>query len=143
MSQENVELVRTLYEATPALRDADPADDQAFLDRMFRKFLAPDYELRLPPGYPGGARILRGRQGMIAFAAMLRDTWSDWRFVPERFFDAGDRVLVFGHIVAVGESGVPIELESAHICTIRYGRITSARIYGDRSKALEAVGLRE
>jgi ketosteroid isomerase-like protein len=81
---------------------------------------------------------------MTAFLAMLREAWSEWRFVPERFFDAGDRVLVFAHIIAVGhESGVPIELATAHLWTIRAGRITSARIYRDRSEALEAAGLRE
>ena len=75
---------------------------------------------------------------------MLREAWSEWRFVPERFFDAGDRVLVFVHVVAVGrESGVPIDLETAHLWTIRDGRAKSMRVYRDRSEALEAAGLRE
>jgi ketosteroid isomerase-like protein len=144
MSVENMELVRRLYAATPALRDGDPADDQAWLDHMFRDFFDADLAFRLPADYPEGARVLRGREGMIAFLAMLRDAWSEWRFVTERFVDVGDRVLVFVRVVAVGhESGVPIELESAHIWSIRDGRVTSMRIYRDRSKALEAVGLRE
>jgi ketosteroid isomerase-like protein len=144
MSQENVDLVRRLYAAMPGLGDADAGDDQAFLDRLFRDFLDADFVFSLPPDYPEGARVLRGREGMVAFAAMLRDAWSEWRFVPERFDDAGDRVLVFIRVVAVGhESGVPIELETAHLWTIRAGRVRSAHIYRDRSDALEAVGLRE
>ena len=144
MSQENVELVRRVYSATPGLRDSDPAADREFLDRMFGDFFDADLTWHLPPEYPEGAQLARGRDGLRAFIAMLREAWSEWRFVPERFFDAGDRVLVFVHVVAVGrESGVPIDLETAHLWTIRDGRAKSARVYRDRSEALEAVGLRE
>jgi hypothetical protein len=38
-------------------------------------------------------QVLRGREGMNAFAAGLHETWSEWRFVPERFLDAHDCVL--------------------------------------------------
>jgi|SRR5215204_3460453 len=144
MSQENVELVRRVYSATPGLRDSDPAADREFLDRMFGDFFDADLTWHLPPEYPEGAQLARGRDGLRAFIAMLREAWSEWRFVPERFFDAGDRVLVFVHVVAVGrESGVPIDLETAHLWTIRDRRARSARIYRDRSEALEAAGLRE
>jgi ketosteroid isomerase-like protein len=144
MSQENVELVRRMCAAMPGLGDADLADEAALLDRMFRDFLDADLVFRLPAEYPEGDRVLRGREGMTAFIAMLREAWSEWRFVPERFFDVGDRVLVLIRVVAVGhESGVPIELETAHVWTIRDGRAESVRIYRDRSKALEAAGLRE
>ena len=144
MSQENVELVRRVYSATPGLRDSDPAADREFLDRMLGDFFDADLTWHLPPEYPEGAQLARGRDGLRAFIAMLREAWSEWRFVPERFFDAGDRVLVFVHVVAVGrESGVPIDLETAHLWTIRAGRAESARIYRDRLEALEAAGLRE
>ena len=50
--------------------------------------------------------------------------------------------MVFVRVVAEGSaSGVPIELPDAHVVTIRDGRITSSRVYRDRSKALEAAGL--
>jgi len=144
MSQENVELVRRLYAATPGLRDAEPVEDPGFVDRLFRDFFDADFVFRLPPEYPEGSRVLKGREGMGTFIAMLREAWSEWRFVPERFFDAGDRVLVLVHVDAVGhESGVPVELESGHIWTIRDGRATSVRVYRDRSDALEAAGLSE
>ena len=144
MSQGDVELVRRIYAAMPGLSAMDPADDSGFVDRMFRDFYDSDFVFRLPPEYPEGSRVLQGRQGMVAFVAMLREAWSDWRFVPERFFDEGDRVLVFVRVAAVGhESGVPIEMETAHIWTVRDGRAVSGQIYRDRSEALEAVGLRE
>ncbi len=144
MSHENVEFVRRWYASLPDLRDTDPAEDRAFTDRVFREYLDEGWELRLPGGYPEGTPVFRGREGLAQLAAMLRDTWAEWRFEPERFIDAGNRVVVFVRVVARGSaSGVPIELPDAHVVTVRDGRMTSTRVYRDRSEALEAVGLRE
>lgn len=144
MSRENVELVRRLYELIPDLGDVDPDDEEARLESVFRDYLDENWELRLPASYPEGEPVFRGRNGLVQMAAMVQDAWSQWRFEPERFVDAGDSVVVFIRVIAVGGvSGVPIEVESAHVVTIRYGRIISTRIYHDRSDALEAVGLSE
>lgn len=141
---ENVELVRRWYALLPDVRDADPDEDAAFLDLAFRDFLDEDYELQLPGGYPEGEPIFRGREGWAQLAAMLRDAWAEWRFEPERFFDAANQVVVFVRVVAQGSaSGVPIELLDAHVHTLRDGRLTSTCVYRDRSKALEAAGLTE
>jgi ketosteroid isomerase-like protein len=139
---ENVELVRRWYGLLPDLRDADPNEDPAFFDRAFRGFLHEDYELRLPGGYPEGQPIFRGRDGQAQLAAMLRDAWSEWRFEPERFIEAGDRVVVFVRVRAKGSaSRAPIELHDAHVHTLRDRRLTSTCVYRDRSKALEAAGI--
>ena len=139
MSQENVEVVRGLYEQVPSLLDAD----DEVVDRAFRDH-DDQFELHLPPGYPEGEQIFRGRDGMDALAAAFREAWSEWRFVAERFLDAGEQVVVFARIVARGhESHVPIELETNHVWTIRDGRATSMHVYRDRSEALEAAGLWE
>jgi ketosteroid isomerase-like protein len=140
MSQENVSLVRDLYRLLPSLRDTD----SDAVTRLFRDYADARFELHLPPDYPEGEQVLRGREGMNAFAAVLRETWSEWRFVPERFLDAHDCVLVFARLVAVGhESGVPIELETNHVWTVRDGRATSMCVYRDRAEALEALQRRE
>jgi ketosteroid isomerase-like protein len=74
---------------------------------------------------------------------MLRETWGEWRYEPERFFDVGDQV-VLGRIIAKGEaSGAPVEAETAHVWTIRGGRATSMQAFRDRAEALKAAGLRE
>jgi ketosteroid isomerase-like protein len=140
MSQENVSLIRDLYGLLPSLRDPD----SDAVTRLFRDYADARFELHLPPDYPEGEQVLRGREGMNAFAAVLRETWSEWRFVPERFLDAHDCVLVFARLVAVGhESGVPIELETNHVWTVRDGRATSMCVYRDRAEALEALQRRE
>ena len=141
MSRENVELVRRWYVSIPGLPDAD---DSAFLEKTFRDFLDEQWECHLPGQYPEGGPIFRGQAGWTALVAMLRDTWAEWRFDPERFLDAGDRVVVFVRVVAVGRtSGVPIELATAHVVTVRDRRMTSATAYLDRRDALEVVGLAE
>ena len=140
MSQENVEIVRTLY----GLR-GDPlnvAPDQ--LDRVFRDHLDEQFEVRLPSDYPEGEPLFRGRAGFEEMLAMLADTWGQWRYEPDRFVDAGDRVVVFVRILAEGgASGVPIEFEATHVWTIRGGRAMSVHAYRNRSQALEVVGLSE
>ena len=138
MSSEEVALVRDVYELLPRLREPGPEP----VERLFRDYVDAGFVLHLPPDYPEGEQVLRGREGMNAFVAVLRETWSEWRFVPERFLDADAGVLVFARLVAVGaESGVPVELETNHIWTLTGGRATSMTVYRDRTEALEAVGL--
>jgi ketosteroid isomerase-like protein len=143
VSRANVELVLRWYAFLPDLASVDAAHDQAILDQAFRDYLDEEYEVRLPADYPEGEPIFRGREGLVRFAAMLRDAWSEWRFEPEHSIDAGDRVVVFMRVVAKGrESEVPIERTSTQVVTVADGRMTSTRVYRDRSEALEAVGLR-
>ena len=144
MSRENVELVGRFYAALLDLRDADPDEDQAFLDRAFRDFFDGQCELRMPAEYPEGEQVLWGREGLAQLVAMLRDAWAEWRFEPERLIDAGERVVVLVRVVAKGgASGVQVELETAHVLTFRDARVSSVRVYRDRGRALDAVGLRE
>ena len=141
MSQENVALVRSLYEIG-AGDWFSIAPDQ--IDRAFREYIDEQFEARLPSDYPEGEPVFRGREGFEEMMAMLGDTWGKWRIEPERFSDAGDRVVVFLRILAEGgASGVPIEVETAHVWTIRGARATAMHAYRDRTEALKAAGLSE
>ena len=142
MSQ-NVELVRRWYALSPDLRDVDPNDPASFDVAFVNGSLDEEFELRPPGDYPEGESIFRGREGFRRFLVMMRDVWAEWRIEPERFFDAGDKVVVFTRAVVRGSaSGVPIELPGAMVWSIKEARLTSARVYLDRSEALEAVGLK-
>jgi ketosteroid isomerase-like protein len=139
MSEENVEIVRNLY-ALGDFLNPNPAE----IDQAFRDYLDEQFELRLPPDYPEGEPIFRGREGLAQVNAMLREVWREWRFEGERFLDAGERVVVFARIVGKGAaSGVPFELETTHVWTIHDSRVASLHAYRDRDAALEAAGLRE
>jgi len=137
MSQANVEVARRIYANADLFR---ATTDQ--IDRAYRENLDEDFEFRLPPDYPEGELVFRGRDGIDQLIAMLSETWGEWRFETEGFRDAGDQVVVFAHIVGRGEeSGAPFELETTHLVTIRAGRASSAQVYRSRSEALEAAGL--
>jgi ketosteroid isomerase-like protein len=140
MSQENVELARRFWASVPD----NVVADREWIDAAFRDYLDEGFEFHLPAGYPEGEQVFRGREGLTQSWAIFRDAWDEFRWESERFFDAGDRVVAFVRIVAKGgASGVPIELKVAHVGTVRDGRITSVRLYRDRSEALEAAGLSE
>jgi ketosteroid isomerase-like protein len=144
MSQENVEVVRRWYASLEDLRDANPDDDPKRIDEAFRDYLDGQFELRMPPDYPEGEQVFHGRDGYAQAVAMFRDAWAEFRLEPERFLDAGDRVVVFVRVVAKGgASGVPIEIETGHVWTVRSGQAASVQLYRDRSEVLEAAGLSE
>jgi len=144
MSQPNVEIVRRLYAEGPFRLAISPDDERALLDHLFREYYDEQLEIRMPAEYPEGELVLRGREGLAQLVAMLRETWTEFRFEPERFIDAGDRVAVLVRVVAEGgASGVATERETAYIWTVRHGRLSCIQIYRDRAEALEAVGLRD
>ena len=140
MSQENVEIVQRFYASGPS----DLLKAEAQVDQAFRDFLDEDFEVRWPPTWPEGEQVFRGREGLAELFATLRGSWAEWRVQPERFLDAGDRVVVFVRMRARGAaSGAEIEFERAQVWSFRGDRATSMRIYVDRSEALETVGLRD
>ncbi len=145
MSRENVAIVRRLYaEGGPLALPLSADDEVALLDRLFGEYYEEHCEIRMPADYPEGEQVLRGRDGMTRLLAMLRETWTVFRFESESFIDAGDRVGVFVRVIAEGgASGVATERETAHIWTVRGGRLSCIQIYRDRSEALDAVGLAE
>jgi ketosteroid isomerase-like protein len=144
MSEGNVELVRRLYaDGGPFSLPMSPDEERALLDLLFGEHYVEQFEVRMPPDYPEGAQLLYGRQGMSRLLAMLRDSWTEWRFEAERFIDAGQRVVVLIRVVARGgASGLAAEQETAHVWAIREGRLASIHIYRDRDEALKVVGLR-
>jgi ketosteroid isomerase-like protein len=144
VSREDVELVRRVYEVDgPFWLPLSADEEDALLDRLFGgDFYAEQFEVLMPPDYPEGAQVYVGRRGMARLIAMLRDSWTAWRFEPERFIDAGEHVVVLIRVVAEGEhSGLAAVQETAHVWTARGGRLTSIQIYRDRAQALEATGL--
>jgi ketosteroid isomerase-like protein len=61
---------------------------------------------------------------------------------PERFFERGDRIVVFflQRARPRGSSGV-VEVRAAHLWTVRDGRACRLEIFPERRRALQAAGL--
>jgi ketosteroid isomerase-like protein len=135
MSQENVEVIRRDYEVFEAYGFAAPAD---VYDELFH----PDAEVVPPAIYPDTEPSYSGFEGFQRWSRQVDEMWDDWHFEPERFFDAGDQVVVFVRVSATGtQSRVAVEMATAHVFTLRDGRIARVEIFLDRQEALKAVGL--
>jgi ketosteroid isomerase-like protein len=145
MSREDVELVSRVYAANgPFWLPMQAHEEGALLDWFFGEVYDEQIEIRMPHDYPEGEQVLVGRRGMVDVIALLRDSWTSWRFEAERFIDAGEHVVAFVKVVAEGgHSGLSAVQETAHVWTTRAGRLASIQIYRDRAQALDAVGLSE
>jgi ketosteroid isomerase-like protein len=134
MSQENVEIVRRIYEAFLRGDQDDPA-----------QLLDPDVELHGTVGGLSEGSVARGLpQIRQVFEQWDAEAWDESRLQAERFIDGGDRVVVLQHEFRRGRgSGVEVETDTAVVFEVRDGRVVHIQGYMDRAAALEAAGLRE
>jgi ketosteroid isomerase-like protein len=84
-------------------------------------------------------------EGIDGLAQLLRDwlqAWQECRIEAEEFHDAGDRVVAFVRVHAKGSgSDIDLEMENAHVWTMRDGQAIAIRAYSDRGRAMREVGL--
>jgi ketosteroid isomerase-like protein len=131
VSQENVQVVRAIYDAVSRLDW-----DGAFRDQR------PDVELTIPPGLNEGT--YRGREECQAYWESWLSAFDAFSAKPEEFFESGDQVVVFVKSRARPKgSSAEIEVRNGHLWTIRDGKVASMRLFPEPEKALEAAGLRE
>jgi ketosteroid isomerase-like protein len=132
MSEENVEMVRRIYEhlnrgdaeGVVELCDAD------FLMDMSERVFNPD--------------TYRGPDGIRRFCEGVRDAWKSYRWDVEETRVAGDSVVAMLHCQGQSREGGPsVDWRVAWLWKFRRGRPVSLRFYRDRGKALEAAGLSE
>ena len=129
MSQENVELARKGYEAF-ARRDFDAI--LALMD--------PEVESHNPPEVPE-AGVHRGHGAVRRDFEETLDLFEDFSVEIEKFFDAGDELVVFLRYRGRPRgSSAEVVAALAHVWTVRDGKAIRLRQYLDRAAALEAVG---
>ncbi len=132
MSQENVEVVREAFRAWY------PNDSEAFA-----RSLHPEFEYDVTYGPAQG--VHRGWEATVEAFDHWQDVFSDYRWEPTDFIDAGDaQVIVPFTEHGLGQaSGVRIEQRPAFVCTLRSGRILRLAEYQTTAEARKAVGLAE
>jgi ketosteroid isomerase-like protein len=133
MSEENVDIVRRIYEAW---NSTDPG---------FELF-DPSFELHQGASLPGSAGVFRGHDGMLQAAQELFSGLRDLSWKPDDFVAAPDgRVVVPFRFRATGRSsGVQVEVSLIHVWTLRDDLITLCETYEGPeglAEALEAAGL--
>jgi uncharacterized protein len=134
MSQENVEIVRRIYEAF------DARDTEASFN-----FYADEIEWDLSRGAAlGPAAVFHGHDGVRESFRDLLTAFSAIDFEIEEMTACGDRVLANIHERYRGRgSGVEVDRRHHAVWTLRGGKVTNMTVYRDRAEALEAVGLSE
>jgi ketosteroid isomerase-like protein len=132
MSEENVEIVRRIYEAFNR-GDRDAA----------RKDMAPDFELDLSRAIGPDLRgVYRLDQIRPFLDGALVEPFESHRFEAEEFIEAGDdQVIVPTTAYARGRDGIEVTAGIAIVCAIRDGAIVRICMYQTRADALEAAGL--
>jgi ketosteroid isomerase-like protein len=143
MSQENVEIVRRIYEALD-LREPGSASRARVPTEPFGVFIDPEIEWLGPREFPDLAEPHYGHEGVTRYIAKVAEVLEDYRMEPERFIDAGDeRVVVFSREGGRGKgSGAEVQTHlTAHLWTLDEGKAVRMQSYWERADALEAVGL--
>ena len=135
MSQENLEIVTGIFEATNA------RDFGMVLDAYTE-----DITLIVHPEFAAIPTEVSGKQAVAEwFGDWFRHFGPDYRFEIEDARDLGDdRVfLVATHYGHGRASGAPVTQTASYLFTLRDSKICLYEVWGDRQRALEAAGLRE
>jgi len=144
MSQENVELVRSLQPSGIDLvevfaletQTADDPDAELFHRDLEVQFIARGETLE--------GTVYRGLEGLAQAWREWLAAWTSYRLDVDEFVDAGDKVVVFVRVAArTARDDVLMHHTPGAIWAIRAGKVASIRFYFDRREALEAVGLSE
>jgi uncharacterized protein len=132
MSQENVDFVLAGY-----------ARFNAGERRPDLWFWHPDAEYQAAREDPDSATH-RGIDAVRKQFASWIDAYPDLRVEPLEAKFSDDQVFLWVRFTGHGAaSGAPLEMELAHIYTIRDGRAVRCVEYFDRAEALEAAGVAE
>jgi ketosteroid isomerase-like protein len=133
MSQENVEVVRRMYNAFHG-GDIDEALSH------FDPNVLVDASKARPDDVVSGT----GHERLIQIVTSWVTAWDEWREEIEELRDLGSSVLVLSVQRGQGKgSGVEVEARWAVVYELDGGVITSMRIYPHSEEGLKAAGLRD
>jgi ketosteroid isomerase-like protein len=132
MSQENIEIVKRLYEAWQ--RDGFG---------VVPDLMHPEIEW-VNPAYAIEPGTRRGYDEFAAAARALLSVYGDYRVSRIRFYDAGDRVAVQARVSTRSTgNAVPIDGDRGYVFDLRDGKIIAFAWFSDPAEAVKAVGLEE
>ena len=121
-----------------ALAALDRRDVDAYLE-----VVSPQIELITFASPLQGQGPITGHEGIRDF---FRELWSfseASEFQVEEIRAVEGRVLAFFVITATGPQGIQTSVRVAGVYDLEHGKIRRAHVFGDRTEALEAVGLSE
>jgi hypothetical protein len=133
VSQQNVDIVRAGFVAF------NSEDIERILD-----FAHPDFETAVSAELSAEPDTYRGHDGIRRYFESFRDAMEEIRFHPERFWDAGESVVVSLRLTAKGrQTAIAVEQRLAQVWTLRDGKAVGVRTYATLAEAMESAGLRD
>jgi ketosteroid isomerase-like protein len=139
MSQENVEIVRRVYEAAAR---RDPATVLALYDPEVE--LDPSRLQAVGVGLSSIGSVYHGHDGLRSFFREWHEAWEGMEYDYDELIDAGERVISVVTRHGRGRaSGAEVDWPLALVWTIRKGKVIRVVWFPTRAEALEAAGLRE
>jgi ketosteroid isomerase-like protein len=132
MSQENVEIVRRMYEESKTRPEA-----------LF-EFLDEDVDWETTGLGVAGTAQGRGPDTVRKFFRSWVGAFEKWGYEAEELIDAGDAVIAQVHQWGRGKaSGVTVDNRFWQVWTLREGKAIRATHHKEKAEALEAAGLQE
>ena len=129
MSQENVELVRRIFEGWSRGDFSVGAD-----------LLAPEFEWQqhaeaVEPGVRRSDEVGNSLRNIF-------EIYENFRVEPDDFVDAGEKVVVTARVSGTERrTGLPVHGSWEFVWTVQGGRLVRNEVYANRADALEAAGL--
>lgn len=131
MSQENVELVRTAFEAY----------NRGDIDGAVSDF-APACRYTAAGTIPDRTGVFHGPEGYKEFVAWLRNEFDDAHAEIDELIDAGDMVVLGATLRGRGrQSGAEGAFTFWQAWTVQEGKIVRGQGFTSRDAALQAAGL--
>jgi ketosteroid isomerase-like protein len=131
MSQENVEIVRRLWEAW------ERRDTEAVLGLYHPAIVWESRDTPLTGSY-------RGREGVSQYFRDWMEAFEDYDAKAESFIDAGDKVVVKAQLKGRGKaSGVEVGMPGWQVYRVEDGLIIRVDFFRSEVAAFQAAGLSE
>jgi uncharacterized protein len=132
MSQENVDLIRAIY-------DGFAAGDVPGIVAL----MSPDMVWNEAENFPyADGNPYRGPNAILGGVfARLGSEWDGFAAVPEEFLDAGDNVVVLGRYRGTFKAtGLAMDAQLAHVWRVADGKATAFQQYTDTLQAARVTG---
>ena len=146
MSQENVEIVRSVFEPLDGVNAAAIDWDVEGIRELLGSAYSPDVELRtldIPIGL-GISDSYRGVNGLVEYLRDWLEPFSEYHVENLDYIDAGDCVLIPSRQWGIGSaSGARVELELTTLYELREGLIVRAHQFETLDEAREAAEMRD
>ena len=136
MSEENVEIVRQVYDAVAR---RDPAGVLALYDEEIEIDAT-----RLPEARLVERGIIRGHDGLRRVTRSWDEAWASAEDRCEELIDAGEHVISVVARQGIGRaSGLRVDTQRAGVWTVRDRKVVRTVWFPTKAEALQAAGLSE